>query len=516
MSSSTARFLVLALGALAGCTKELVCPSDQASCGGACTAIATDPANCGACGVGCGPGGACVAGACTCGPGATACGPACADLQSDPWHCGTCGTACPASQVCTTSGLVTACASSCAPGQTSCDRACVDLSSSRYACGACSRACGTNERCERGLCLADVYAACWDSNGPQVRGATLDLEPAGVPLPTDSGPVRFASIGDTLYVASSLSSTLTGIAFDPPAVRSTYQGSPYGSAIPIAVPAGTYPDLEFLAADGGLLYASNAAAGTLVVVDPAKSGGKTVDEIPLASPPDWPNPQGIAFDHGAAYDRAYVALYGMNQVAVVDVSLSGTCTEPPCGSVVHRIAVQQLADTGGQAEPSRMAVAGGKLYVTLSNLTAGWPPDPAGNGKLAVIDLATHALDVATPSVDLGPNCKNAADVTALGEVLYATCGMLDFKSSATPKPVLGTSIVPVDVSGSTPTVGKPVAVPDPIAPGRLAFCGGAGYAGDRNGPALVRFDPATGDVATSTAICPASAAFVPDVTCAP
>jgi DNA-binding beta-propeller fold protein YncE len=391
----------------------------------------------------------------------------------------------------------------------------VDLSSNRYDCGACGRACGTNERCERGLCLADVYVACWDSNGPQVRGATLGLEVAGVPLPTDSGPVRFAAIGDALYVANSLSSTLTAIAFDPPGVRSTYQGSPYGLAIPIGVPAGTYPDVEFVAADRGLLYVSNAAVGKLVVVDPARNG-TVVDEISLAtSGLDWPNPQGIAFDHGPDHDRAYVALYGMNQIAVVDTFLEGSCpSAPPCGSIVARIDVQPLADAGGQAEPSRLAVAGGKLYVTLSNLTASWPPTAAGNGKLAVIDLATGALD---PSpVDLGAACKNTADVTALGGVLYATCGMLDFSSSAIPKPVIGTAIVPVDVSGPTPTVGEPIAVPDPIAPGRLAFCGGAGYAGDRNTPAVLRLDPATRTVTTSTAICPASAAFASDVTCAP
>ena len=115
-----------ALG-LAGCTQELVCPSDQLACGGACVAAATDPRNCGACGARCGPLGVCASGSCQCGPETTLCGGSCVDLASDPLNCGACGAACPAALLCTSTGGVATCAAACAAGQSSCDRACVDL-----------------------------------------------------------------------------------------------------------------------------------------------------------------------------------------------------------------------------------------------------------------------------------------------------------------------------------------------------------------------------------------------------
>jgi DNA-binding beta-propeller fold protein YncE len=51
--------------ALAGCTEELNCNTDELICGNSCVAVQTDPANCGACGNACLAGEACRAGACT-------------------------------------------------------------------------------------------------------------------------------------------------------------------------------------------------------------------------------------------------------------------------------------------------------------------------------------------------------------------------------------------------------------------------------------------------------------------
>src|SRR5262245_20417844 len=42
------------------------CAAGEVDCGGGCTDLETDPANCGACGVACGPGNGCTAGACGC------------------------------------------------------------------------------------------------------------------------------------------------------------------------------------------------------------------------------------------------------------------------------------------------------------------------------------------------------------------------------------------------------------------------------------------------------------------
>jgi hypothetical protein len=66
-------------------------------CGTGCVDVNTDPNNCGACFVECGPGNFCTGGTCesaACDPGEAMCGEDCIDLQSDVAHCGTCENAC--------------------------------------------------------------------------------------------------------------------------------------------------------------------------------------------------------------------------------------------------------------------------------------------------------------------------------------------------------------------------------------------------------------------------------------
>ncbi|MBK9516652.1 MAG: hypothetical protein IPO09_04705 [Anaeromyxobacter sp.] len=58
--------LLLSLG-LAACSSELTCPAGRVDCGGACTALETDAAHCGACGAPCATGQFCSAGACLAG-----------------------------------------------------------------------------------------------------------------------------------------------------------------------------------------------------------------------------------------------------------------------------------------------------------------------------------------------------------------------------------------------------------------------------------------------------------------
>jgi hypothetical protein len=79
------------------------CATYQRMCGGACIQVATDPDNCGGCGVVCGAGTACAGGACSgdCLPGMTACDRACVDTMTDSGHCGDCDTECPAGMGCT-------------------------------------------------------------------------------------------------------------------------------------------------------------------------------------------------------------------------------------------------------------------------------------------------------------------------------------------------------------------------------------------------------------------------------
>jgi hypothetical protein len=78
------------------------CALYESSCSGACVATASDPHNCGACGVSCNGGQVCNAGHCggSCDSGYTACGASCADVTTDSANCGSCGNACGAGTGC--------------------------------------------------------------------------------------------------------------------------------------------------------------------------------------------------------------------------------------------------------------------------------------------------------------------------------------------------------------------------------------------------------------------------------
>lgn len=412
----------LALAALSACSKEQLCASDQTPCGLACSTLATDPANCGACGNACGEGQVCTAGGCEFGTAQN--------------------------------------------------------------CGALGRTCGTGERCVSGDCVADLYLACFDTD--EVREATSDLAAAGVPVATAAGPIAMAWLGDALYVADSTSNAVDALRLDPPAVRIT-------GTITIPAHSVGYSDLEFIAAANGLLYVSNAAANVLEVLDPV--GMKVVDEIPLD--PGF-SPAGILV---VSAGKAYVALNGSNEVAAVDVSTSGTCASPPCGSITKHIAIPaDLASQDGSPLPARLALSGGKLYVTLWNLKADFTP--AGSGRLAVIDTATDALvtDAGSHPVDLGTACQNPGDIAAQGQVLYVTCGFNPYNAPAS---ITGAAIVPVDVSSGAPVVRAALALPSNNA-GAIAFCGGAGYVGDRASGAVLKYDPASSSIVSTQTLCPA------------
>ena len=436
---SPTRMLIATLAwlGLASCSKELVCASDLVVCQGACVSLATDPAHCGACGHACGAGQNCAASACVYGTAQN--------------------------------------------------------------CGALGRTCATGERCVSGNCLADLYLACFATG--EVREATSELAPAGIPIATEAGPLAMAWLGDSLFVADSLNNAVDELRFDPPAVRKV-------ATITILTQGQYGPDLEFIAAGNGLLYVSNAAANVLDVLDPA--AGTVVDEIPLGA---GAFPAGIFL----AGTKAYVALSGTDEVAVVDVSASATCQAPPCGTVSKRIALPAaLADAGGRPMPARFAAAGGRLYLTLWNLKADFTP--AGNGRLAAIDLATDELVTASGfhPVDLGSGCQNPADVAAHGQVLYVTCGYFPYASPGT---ISGAGFVPVDVSSGTPVAGTALSLPA-NAPGAIAFCSGVGYAGDRASGAVLRYDPVTNAVTATQPLCPprtgSASGYVADLACGP
>jgi hypothetical protein len=391
----------------------------------------------------------------------------------------------------------------CAADQSVCGGACVSLQDDAAHCGACGHACGAGQGCRAGACFdcassngacdAQLLAAC--SNLNQLRPLSADLAPVGSPLTTDSAPIAFARLGDALYVANSLSSSISAIT--PVPLQAT------SGAASIKIPVGTLrPDLEYLAAHGGLLWGSNAAAGTLVGVDPAAG---VVREIPLAATPgEYVNPQGIAF----VGDKAYVALAGPGALAVVDVS----APQP----VVARIPLQQLATGAAQAAPARVAAVGTRVYVTLNDyFDPSYAPVAGANGLLAVVDASTDRL--VGPAVDLGAACLNASGLALQGTTLWVACGAIQFSPDfSSVVGVSGAALVPVELGGAAPAVGVPITSAE-HALMSVAFCGGRGYAGASESGTVLSFDPKTRAVASALA-CPADpgrSSYVPDLACA-
>jgi hypothetical protein len=520
---------VLALVALAACSSEKVCPQGQAACGSSCTALLTDVNNCGACGVSCGFGGTCSAGRCTCASGTATCGGSCVDLASDPANCGSCGRACTgAAPYCSSSAGATGCATSCAAGQTACGHACVDLAADPFHCGACGRFCGSNEKCIDQQCMADLYLACGDTN--QLAEARADLAAAGTTHTVGARPLSLDWLGGRLYTANSIGASLSELRFDLPAPE------PVGVSRTFAVDSTTaFPDLEFVAAGGGLLYVSNAALANLDVVDPASGAVIAVTHLDPAGADAFTGPAGIAVANG----KAYVALNGADAIAVVDVSqcqpsppacaaadcsahpgtacVNGLCVPTGCAQFVKRIPLPpSLASTPSGPTPYRLLQVGARLYVTLQNLDRTNNFAPAGEGRLAAVDLATDTLvqGVSGPLVvSLPAPCQNPGELVAVGDTLYIACGYFDFFGT---KATVGKAIVTVSLATGSPVPQAAIPVQDVLSP--IASCGGVIYAGATDTGTVVRYDPTTSQIDRAP-LCPSDAngnSFVADLTCRP
>lgn len=522
MKKPTLLAALLAALALAACHKETVCPAGETACGGRCVSLLSDAAHCGACGTACGALSVCSAGACTCAPGATACGAACADLSSDPAHCGACGAACAGTDVCSDG----ACAATCAAGLTACGRACVDLTADRNDCGACGVSCAAGQTCRAGACSADLQVACFATN--EVRAVTADLAPAGPARATGQGPISLALDATRVLAANSLSHSLSVLPLDTrlPGVEVPLAGS----------------DFEDVALDQSLAFVANSGLGTEIVYDPG--AGRVLDEIVLGATADV-NPRGIAFTG----TRAFVPLYGQDEntggqaIAVLDLSGLASCAQPDpappacgsggacpagrtcrggvcartCGTLQKTLTLRDVAgafDAPGLPFPSRVLASNGKVYVTLANLqkatsgpSAGYYVDPAGPGRLAVVDTVRgDALSI----VSLGDGCKDPGALALEGTTLWISCAWSG-----------GPALLPVDVSGSAPVPGAPQTFPVG-APGNLAFCGGMGYLTDLWSGNVVRFDPAGKAQPLVVDVCPLSDpgpygwAWASNVACAP
>ncbi len=162
-------------------------------CSGTCLDVESDPSHCGGCSRACAPGqlcrqaqclvadcaGAAASAACALGDGGlgACCGSGCADLATDPANCGACGDGCATGQICANkSCLYSDCSASGASNQgclladagagSCCGGGCQDPSdfaSDSANCGYCGNACGAGEVCTQSRC-AFLACAAGDDN----------------------------------------------------------------------------------------------------------------------------------------------------------------------------------------------------------------------------------------------------------------------------------------------------------------------------------------------------------------
>jgi hypothetical protein len=493
--------LLLAVTALAACHKEVTCPVGEVLCAGRCVDPASDAANCGACGVTCDARATCQRGACDCAPGLSTCGASCVDLASDPSHCGGCAIAC-FGAVCSAATGPAVCSASCGGGETDCGGACVHLDRDRFHCGACGTACASGESCLEGRC-ASVQVACFSTN--DVRTIAPDLATRGPVRPSGTGPIALASLGAEAWAAASLSGSLVRLPLDlsAPSAEFLLHGT----------------DFEYVTAHAGRLLLSNAGAGTVVIADPAT--GAVVAEIPVGRSAGE-NIKGIAFAQVNAVDTAFISLQGDavsgnpalgQRIAVLDAAGLATCglagSPLPCLGVPTSLDVSGGGDAPGLAFPGRSVALGGKVYVVLANLrkgSYGYFTDPAGPGKLAVIDPAGPSVSY----LSLGA-CGNPGGIAVHGLSMWVACAAFG-----------GSGLVEVDLSGPVPVVGELHPVPV-MAPGNVAFCGAHGYVTDQYSGDIYPFDAMSfaSSPPAATTVCPVSAgkggyAWAADVICAP
>jgi len=355
-----------------------------------------------------------------------------------------------------------------------------------------------------------------------------DLSAAGTGQPVTAGLTALTSAGGLLFSASGYPAAAVDIVPMDPALATTH--------VSLVGPRADGSDLEGVAVHGNAVFVSHATFGTLEVLG---LDGTLLDELPLPGQQAGPNPHGIAF----VGSTAYVALMGYGPgsgqaVAVVDLSGLSACTAeaapPACGSggscdagrhcvagrcrlpcatvsgSIDLAGVPGAADAPGVPFPSRALAVGQRVYITLSHLKiptgGGFYAEPAGSGRLAVIDTAAQN---AVSIVDLGSACGNPGGLALQGGTLWVSCGSYAYAAAWPGR------LVPVELAAA-PAVGSAVAL-GAVVPNGIAFCGGRGYVPDQASGLVAPFDPVLRSAGAPVDVCPVLGyAYVADVACAP
>jgi hypothetical protein len=148
--------------------------------------------------------------------------------------------------------------------------------------------------------------------------------------------------------------------------------------------ARTYDDLIYVV---NRLYADN-----IQILDPADGFTTRLQ----CSTGNGTNPHDIAV---VSRHKAYVTLFEKRELLIVNPSAQRDCKD----FVLGRIDLSSLADPDGIPDMDQMAIVGDRLYVSLQRLDINSVLRlPAGNGGIAVVDVATDQL---VGGVELsGPN----------------------------------------------------------------------------------------------------------------
>lgn len=156
--------------------------------------------------------------------------------------------------------------------------------------------------------------------------------------------------------------------------------------------------LDSLVVRGDRAYVIASGTNEVVAVD-LRDPAKPKIEFSVSTGENT-NPLGAAFDDDGVL---WVSLWLTNQLLPIVDGVAGEPVDLPAAE--------------GQPLPTGVAFAGGKVFVSLSNLDEEWAP--AGNGRLVAVSPESRETEL----IDLGSGCVNPEYLATDGSRVYVPCG---------------------------------------------------------------------------------------------